>query len=80
MINAALIGSGKWGQRLVDLSQTNGVPKGKLHFTCVVARTPSRIGEFAERHALAVETDYDRALDNARISGNRCRDAAWTTF
>src|SRR5260370_21413577 len=64
MINAAIVGAGDWGQRLVasvqgqsDCSRLSGV----------VSRTPDRIAAFAARHGLTIHSDLQRALEDPAI-------------
>lgn len=64
MINAALVGAGDWGQRLVNSVQ------GKselIRFSAVVTRTPAKAAAFAAEHGLALHHDYRRALADPAI-------------
>ncbi|HEY3187684.1 MAG TPA: Gfo/Idh/MocA family oxidoreductase [Solirubrobacteraceae bacterium] len=59
MVNAAIVGLGRWGRNLVDCTQGK---TDKIRFTAAVARTPERAREFASAHGLALSADYDKAL------------------
>ena len=41
MLNVAMVGLGRWGQRLVDAVSTPG--SAKLRFTHAVTRTPDKV-------------------------------------
>ncbi|MBH60889.1 MAG: oxidoreductase [Alphaproteobacteria bacterium] len=69
MLNTAIIGLGRWGQRLVDSVQDLGRPKGDfIHFTRAVTRTPAKAADFAERHGMPIDSDYDSALSDPEIA------------
>ena len=55
MINAAIIGLGRWGQRLVD--STVSPPSPAIRFTHAVARTPDNARPFCAKHNLKFSTD-----------------------
>ncbi len=68
MMNSAIIGLGRWGQHLVDSVQNNGIPKGDLiRFTRAITRTPANAAEFAERHGMSIDADYDEVLADPSI-------------
>ncbi|HEX7055523.1 MAG TPA: Gfo/Idh/MocA family oxidoreductase [Burkholderiales bacterium] len=50
MLNAAVVGLGRWGQRLVEALASP--PSEVLRFTHAVVRTPGSAAEFCERHGL----------------------------
>lgn len=64
MLNAAIVGLGRWGRNLVDAVQGKSE---RLRFTHAVVRRPDAALEFATRHALQASTDYDRILTDARV-------------
>ena len=69
MLNTAIIGLGRWGQRLVDSIQDAGKPKGDLiHFTRAVTRTPAKAANFADRHGMPIGSDYAAALADPNIA------------
>ncbi len=59
MINAAIVGLGRWGQNLVECVQGKSE---KLRFTTGVARTREKARAFAESHGIALIDDYGKAL------------------
>lgn len=69
MLNTAIIGLGRWGQRLVDSVQDTGRPKGDLiRFTRAVTRTPAKATGFAERHGMQLGNHYAAALADPAIA------------
>ena len=68
MINAAIVGLGRWGQMLVNSVQESGVPKGeRIGFTRAVARTPGKVADFCAAQKLPVTDDYDAVLADPEI-------------
>lgn len=64
MITAAIVGLGRWGQRLVESVQG----KSKLiRFAEAVTRTPAKAEAFAKTHGLALGTDLAVVLKNPKI-------------
>lgn len=64
MINAAIVGLGRWGRNLV------GAVQGKseqLRFTHAIVRRPDAAREFAARHTLQLATDYSRVLADQSV-------------
>ena len=59
MINAAIVGLGRWGSVLVDA--VNG-SSDRIAFTRAVVRQPGKHQDFAARHGLTLGTDYAAAL------------------
>jgi predicted dehydrogenase len=64
MINAAIIGLGRWGQRLVESVQGKS---DLVRFTVGVTRTPPNAAEFAARYGFPVSDDLDTALADSRL-------------
>jgi predicted dehydrogenase len=65
MIDAAIVGLGRWGRTLVASVQGKS---GRLSFTCAVVRDADRHRDFAEQHGLVLDGDLaavlaDRAVD-----------------
>ena len=65
MIDAAIVGLGRWGRTLVEAVQGKS---DKLRFTHAVSRSPDRLRDFAARHRLDLVGDLspvlaDRAID-----------------
>ena len=64
MINAAIIGLGRWGQNLVECVQGKSE---RLRFTTGVARTREKARAFAEVHGIALVDGYAAALADAKV-------------
>src|SRR5688572_28156166 len=58
MIEAAIVGLGRWGKNLVNAVQGSE----KLRFARCVVRRPETAREFAGQHGLEIETDFERVL------------------
>jgi predicted dehydrogenase len=65
VIDAAIVGLGRWGQTLV--SSMHG-KSDRLRFTAAVSRDPARVGAFAERHRLRILGRLDEALADPGIA------------
>ncbi len=59
MINAAIIGLGGWGRRLVSSVQGKS---GRMRFSAAVVRTPEKVQDFAAEQGLDLGTDLDAVL------------------
>ena len=64
MINAAIVGLGRWGKNLVASVQGKSE---QLQFTHALVRRPDAARDFAARHALELSTDFDRILTDERV-------------
>jgi len=65
MVNAAIVGLGRWGQRLVDSA---AAPRsGAIRFTQAVARTPDNARAFCAKHDLRFSTDLAAVLAEPSI-------------
>lgn len=64
MINAAIVGLGRWGRNLVEAVQGKS---SALRFTHAIVRRPDAASEFTVRNGLQVSTDYDRVLTDAGV-------------
>lgn len=68
MINAAIIGLGRWGRRLVDSVQEDGNPKcGAIRFTRAVVTDSSKSADYAARQHLAFAGSLSEVLTDDRI-------------
>jgi predicted dehydrogenase len=68
MINAAIVGLGRWGRRLVDSTQSHGIPLGtEIHFTRAVVRTASNAQDYAAAQQLDLSTSLDEVCADGRI-------------
>ena len=59
MIDAAIVGLGRWGQTLVD-SLAGG--SDAIRFTRAVTRTPSKVEDYAASKGMELGADYDSVL------------------
>ena len=64
MIDAAIVGLGRWGKTLVEAVQGKS---DKLRFTCAVSRNPDRVRDFAGRHQLEVVGELAQVLADPTI-------------
>lgn len=64
MLNAAIIGLGKWGQNLVSSVQGSD----KIRFTTGVLRHPENARHFAREHGITLHTEYDKVLHDPKIN------------
>lgn len=64
MINAAIIGLGRWGRNLVDSIQGRSE---KIRFVAGVLRHPENMRDYAARQGLRLYDDYVRALADPQI-------------
>ena len=64
MLNAAIVGLGRWGQNYVNSVQ--GVSE-RLRFTRGVVRNRERVREFADKHGLRLSSDYAELLADRDI-------------
>jgi predicted dehydrogenase len=64
VIDAAIVGLGRWGSVLVDAVQGKS---DRIRFARAVVRDPDRHRDFAGRHGLALGTDYDAVLADPAI-------------
>jgi predicted dehydrogenase len=64
MIDAAIVGLGRWGKTLVNAVQHTSE---KLRFTRAVSRDPARHGDFLREHGLRAETDLAAVLADPSV-------------
>jgi predicted dehydrogenase len=64
MIDAAIVGLGRWGRTLVDAVQGKS---DKLCFTCAVSRNPDRLRDFAGRQRLELVGELSQVLADPAI-------------
>ena len=64
MIRAAVVGLGRWGQTLVD---SLGEGSDAIRFARAVARTPSKVEDYAAAKGIALGSDYDDMLSDPGI-------------
>src|SRR5690606_11955052 len=63
MLNAALHGLGRWGNRLTDSLKASS----KIRIVKGVSRDPSRHAEFTQKYGAAVVADYAEVLRDPQI-------------
>ena len=64
MIDAAIVGIGRWGKNLVEALHGRS---GRIRFVRGVDSAPDKVGAFALRHDLALCSDYAEALADSRL-------------
>ena len=64
MINAAIVGLGRWGQNLVNSVQGKSE---KIRFVTGVLRHPENARAYAEKQGLTLESDLSKVLANPAI-------------
>ena len=64
MIDAAIVGLGRWGRTLVESVQGKS---GGLRFTHAVSREPEKLQDYAGKHRLEVVGALDPVLADPRI-------------
>jgi predicted dehydrogenase len=64
MIDAAIVGLGRWGETLVEAVQGKS---GRLRFICAVSRDPNAHRDFAVRHRLELAADLGMVLADPGI-------------
>jgi predicted dehydrogenase len=65
MLNVAIVGPGRWGQRLVDAVYSPA--SAKLRFTHAVARTPDRVRAYCSARGLSLTDDLERVLAEPQV-------------
>jgi predicted dehydrogenase len=64
MINAAIVGLGRWGQLLVESVQGRS---DKIRFNVGVTRTPAKAADFGKKHGIPIGGDYAAVLADKTI-------------
>ena len=64
MINAAVIGLGRWGKSIVTAVQ--GKSK-RLHFIRGVSKEPDQVRDFAGTHGFKLSTEFEEAVADPRV-------------
>ena len=64
MLDAAIIGRGGWGRRLVQSVQGKSE---RIRFTAAVVRTPEKVDPFAAEHDIRLGSDLGEVLDDPTI-------------
>src|SRR6516225_6106519 len=64
MIEAAIVGLGRWGRTLVEAVQDHS---DRLRFTRAVSRNPGRVRDIAARHGLELGDELESVLADRSI-------------
>ncbi|MDP1911107.1 MAG: Gfo/Idh/MocA family oxidoreductase, partial [Hyphomicrobium sp.] len=64
MINAAVIGLGRWGKNIVDSVQGKSQ---RLHFIRGVSKEPDQVRDFAVAKGFELSTDFEEAVNDPRV-------------
>jgi predicted dehydrogenase len=64
MIDAAIVGAGRWGQSLVESVQGKS---DRIRFVRAVARTPAKVESWCKQNGLALGSDYAEALSDPQV-------------
>ncbi|OGA16492.1 MAG: oxidoreductase [Betaproteobacteria bacterium RIFCSPLOWO2_02_FULL_63_19] len=65
MLNTAIVGLGRWGERLVDA--VHAPPSAKLRFTHAVVRTPERVRVYCSERGIRVAGDLAQVLAEPEV-------------
>ena len=64
MIDAAIVGLGRWGQNLVNSVQGKSE---RIRFVAGVLRHPENVRDYAKRQGLVLYSDYGKVLADPAI-------------
>lgn len=64
MINAAIVGLGRWGRNIVDAVQAKSE---RLRFSRCVSRHPEKVHDFARHHGLTISTELADVLTDSAV-------------
>jgi len=64
MIDAAIVGLGRWGKTLLEAVQGTS---GALRFTHAVSRDPGKLGDYAAKHRLQLVDALEPVLADPKI-------------
>jgi predicted dehydrogenase len=64
MIDAAIIGLGRWGKNIVESVQGNSK---RLRFICGVSKEPEQVADFAAAKGFELSTDFNEAITDPRV-------------
>ena len=66
MLNVAIVGLGRWGQRLVD--SLCDPQSAKLRFTHAVARTPEKVSAYCAKRGLSLTSNLSQVLSDHTVA------------
>lgn len=64
MINAAVVGLGRWGKSIVEAVQGKSP---RLHFVRGICKEPDQLADFAAKHGFDLRTDLSDAISDPRV-------------
>src|SRR5579872_5717995 len=64
MIEAAIVGLGRWGKGIVEAAQ--GKSK-RLRFVRGICKEPDQLADFAKQHGFALGTELAEAIGDAKV-------------
>jgi predicted dehydrogenase len=64
VVNAAIVGLGEWGQKLVRSVQGKD---GNIRFVAAMAKTPAKVAAFAEEQGLRLYSDFPSLLSDVSV-------------
>ena len=68
MIDAAIVGLGRWGKGIVEAAQGTGSGKSKrLRFVRGICKEPDQLADFAKAHGLKLGTELSDALADPQV-------------
>ena len=67
LINAAIVGLGRWGQRLVESVNAEGNKSNHVQFTCGATRSPDKVTDFCNQHQIQLQDTYAKLLADPTI-------------
>jgi len=67
MINAAIVGIGWWGQKIVSAVQGNSTRSTRMRFIRGVSKEPDAVREFTQRHGILLSTELEDVLRDPAV-------------
>ena len=67
VVNAAIVGLGRWGQRLVESVKEDGVERTNIQFVSGVTRSPNKVTGFCDQHNIQLYDTYATLLADSTI-------------
>ena len=67
MINAAIVGIGWWGQKIVSAVQGNSTRSTRMRFIRGVSKEPDSVREFTQRHGILLSTELEDVLRDPAV-------------
>jgi len=64
MINAVVIGLGRWGKGIVESTQGKS---GRLRFIRGVSKEPELVADFARKHGFELSTEFEEAIADPQV-------------